>query len=80
MRAIVAKMAHDGSYRKVGMIDRFITGDYLTLEGLLRYGIPADWKAYNLRIDIYSMINHVTPDASYHWLASTGQAHKLTNP
>jgi hypothetical protein len=76
MKAIVAKMAHDGSYRKVGMIDRFITGDYLTLEGLLRYGIPAYWKQFNLHIEVYADRYNAEPIRCLSWNAETKQ---LTN-
>ena len=47
---IVTRANSDGSFDNVGMNNRFQTSDYKTLSGLLRYGIPPQYKHRTIRI------------------------------
>lgn len=53
MKAIVTRPNSDGTYDEVGMRNRYLTSQYKTERGLLRYGI-ADYFKGTIRIELFS--------------------------
>ena len=47
---IVTRKNKDGSFDNVGMNNRYLTSEYRTLSGLIRYGISEQWKQYGFRV------------------------------
>ena len=47
---IVTRKNKDGSFDNVGMNNRYLTSEYRTLSGLIRYGISEQWKQNGFRV------------------------------
>ena len=47
---IVTRKNKDGSFDNVGMNNRYLTSEYKTLSGLIRYGISKQWKQNGFRV------------------------------
>ena len=47
---IVTRKNKDGSFDNVGTNNRYLTSKYKTLSGLIRYGIPEQWRRDGLRV------------------------------
>ena len=47
---IVTRKNKDGSFDNVGMNNRYLTSEYKTLSGLIRYGISEQWKQNGFRV------------------------------
>lgn len=47
---IVTRKNKDGSFDNVGMNNRYLTSEYKTLSGLIRYGICEQWKQNGFRV------------------------------
>ena len=58
IKFIVTRKNKDGTFDQVGMNNRFLTSNYKTLKGLLKYGISDQWKQTGFKvesfIDVYS--------------------------
>jgi hypothetical protein len=52
MKAIVTRQNADGTYDSVGMNNAYLTSQYRTIKGLLRYGIAKHFKGL-IRIELY---------------------------
>jgi len=50
MKAIITRQNKDGSYDDCGMNNRFLTGEYKTLKGLFRYGVPKHKGVYRVEV------------------------------
>ena len=59
MRAIITR-PNNGIYDEVGMNNRFMTSDYKTENGLIKYGIPKYFRG-KLRIEIYTSLHMSKP-------------------
>lgn len=47
---IVTRKNKDSSFDNVGMNNRYLTSEYKTLSGLIRYGISEQWKRDGFRV------------------------------
>ena len=47
---IVTRKNSNGSFDNVGMNNRYLTSEYKTLSGLVRYGVPDQWKKSGFRV------------------------------
>jgi hypothetical protein len=63
MKLICTRQNSDGSYDNVGMNNRFLTSQYKTTRGFIRYGIPTSYYGNTLRLEIFYGDNvHRDPD------------------
>lgn len=53
MKIICTRQNRDGSYDSCGMSNRFLTGQYKTVNGFLRHGIPTNLYGHTLRIEVW---------------------------
>lgn len=53
MKIICTRQNKDGSFDEVAGDNKFVTRDYTTSNGFIRYGIPARFYGHKLKIDIY---------------------------
>jgi hypothetical protein len=53
MKIICTRQNKDGSYDEVGMNNRFLTSNYTTTNGFLRYGIPTHFYGHTLQLEVF---------------------------
>ena len=53
MKIICTCQNKDGSYDQCGMNNAFLTSNYKTVNGFIRYGIPTHFYGHTLRLEVY---------------------------
>jgi hypothetical protein len=53
VKIICSRQNSDGSYDDVGMNNRFLTSQYNTVRGFIRYGIPTSYYGNTLRLEVF---------------------------
>jgi hypothetical protein len=53
MKIICTRQNLDGSYDEVGTNNQFLTSQYKTVSGFLRYGVPDTYKNKKIRLQVW---------------------------
>lgn len=53
MKIICTRQNEDKTYDEVGMNNRFLTSEYTTTNGFLRYGIPTHFYGNDIRLEVW---------------------------